>query len=99
MSLYNIAQPAGAMVSSAMQGGLSTNLEGVLGRAEIALARARRVNRKPQIGITPKTFLRCFTFWQLWAIAIAWPIGGNFAPVQFYNLWLKSLTNPDGTKK
>ncbi|KAM5349416.1 hypothetical protein ACJ41O_005921 [Fusarium nematophilum] len=143
MSLYNIAQPAGAMVSSAMQGGLSTNLEGVLGRSgwrwafiingvctiavalaafvilpgyperqnplskfylkprhiEIALARARRVNRKPQIGITPKTFLRCFTFWQLWAIAIAWPIGGNFAPVQFYNLWLKSLTNADGTKK
>lgn len=33
MSLYNIAQPAGAMVSGAMQGGLSTNLEGVLGRA------------------------------------------------------------------
>lgn len=33
MSLYNIAQPAGAMISGAMQGGLSTNMEGVLGRA------------------------------------------------------------------
>ncbi|KAM6511522.1 hypothetical protein FALCPG4_016526 [Fusarium falciforme] len=143
MSLYNIAQPAGAMISGAMQGGLSTNMEGVLGRAgwrwafiingvctiavalvaffllpgypespnrlakfylkprhiEIALARARRVNRKPQIGITPKSFLRCFTFWQLWAIGIAWPIGGNFTPSNYYNLWLKSLKNPDGTKK
>ncbi|KAK2004340.1 hypothetical protein LX36DRAFT_706289 [Colletotrichum falcatum] len=45
---------------------------------EIALARARRVGRKPQIGITPKSFLRCFTFWQLWAFAVAWSIGGNF---------------------
>ncbi|KAM0424309.1 hypothetical protein ACHAPT_010455 [Fusarium lateritium] len=143
MSLYNIAQPAGAMISGAMQGGLSTNMEGVLGRAgwrwafiingvctiavalaaffllpgypespnplakfylkprhiEIALARARRVKRKPQIGITPKSFFRCFTFWQLWAIGIAWPIGGNFAPANYYNLWLKSLKNPDGTKK
>lgn len=32
MSLYNIAQPVGAMLSGAMQGALSTNLEGVLGR-------------------------------------------------------------------
>ncbi|KAF4468692.1 major facilitator superfamily transporter [Fusarium albosuccineum] len=66
---------------------------------EIALARARRVKRKPQIGITLKSFLRCFSFWQFWAIGIAWPIGGNFAPAGFYNLWLKSLTNPDGTKR
>ncbi|KAF4959213.1 hypothetical protein FSARC_10804 [Fusarium sarcochroum] len=143
MSLYNIAQPAGAMLSGAMQGGLSANLEGVLGRAgwrwafiingvctiavalaaffflpgypespnplskfylkprhiEIALARARRVGRKPQIGIDLRSFLRCFTFWQLWAIGIAWPIGGNFTPSNYYNLWLKSLTNADGTKK
>lgn len=35
----------------------------------IAVARGRRVGRKPQIGITVKSFLRCFTFWQLWAIA------------------------------
>jgi ACS family pantothenate transporter-like MFS transporter len=33
MSLYNIAQPTGAMLSGAMQGALSTNLEGVLGRS------------------------------------------------------------------
>lgn len=33
MSLYNIAQPVGAMLSGAMQGALSTNLEGSLGRA------------------------------------------------------------------
>jgi MFS family permease len=32
MSLYNIAQPAGAMLSGAMQGALSTNLEGLHGR-------------------------------------------------------------------
>lgn len=113
MSLYNIAQPTGAMLSGAMQGALSSNLEGVLGRAgwrwaflingvctiavalaafvinpgypervnplakfylkprdvEIALARSRRVGRKPQIGITPKSFLRAFTFWPMWATA------------------------------
>lgn len=33
MSLYNIAQPAGAMLSGAMQGALSTNFEGVAGRS------------------------------------------------------------------
>lgn len=33
MSLYNMAQPAGAMLSGAMQGALSTNLQGALGRA------------------------------------------------------------------
>jgi ACS family pantothenate transporter-like MFS transporter len=33
MSLYNIAQPAGAMVSGAMQGALSTNFEGLHGRS------------------------------------------------------------------
>ncbi|KAJ0319039.1 hypothetical protein Brms1b_004014 [Colletotrichum noveboracense] len=158
MSLYNIAQPAGAMLSGAMQGALSTNFEGVAGRSgwrwafiingactivvalaaffilpgyvglsnaifsapwltqsqperpnplskfymtdrhiEIAVARGRRVGRKPQIGITVKSFLRCFTFWQLWAIAIAWPVGGNFTPASYFNLWLKSLKNSDGT--
>ncbi|KAJ5015916.1 hypothetical protein K4K57_012476 [Colletotrichum sp. SAR 10_99] len=160
MSLYNIAQPAGAMLSGAMQGALSTNFEGVAGRAgwrwafiingactivvalaaffilpgyvglpnaifsapwltqpqperpnplskfymtdrhiEIAVARGRRVGRKPQIGITVKSFLRCFTFWQLWAIAIAWPVGGNFTPASYFNLWLKSLKNSNGTVK
>ncbi|KAK2024917.1 major facilitator superfamily transporter [Colletotrichum zoysiae] len=66
---------------------------------EIALARARRVGRKPQIGITPKSFLRCFTFWQTWAFAIAWSIGGNFTPANYFNLWLKSLKNSDGSVK
>jgi ACS family pantothenate transporter-like MFS transporter len=118
MSIYNIAQPTGAMLSGAMQGALAENFNNVLGRAgwrwafiingactilvalfafiilpgyperqnplskfylkprhiEIALARARRVKRKPQIGITPKTFLRALTFWQLWAFALAWPL-------------------------
>ncbi|KAK1446836.1 major facilitator superfamily transporter [Colletotrichum cuscutae] len=143
MSLYNIAQPVGAMLSGAMQGALSTNFEGLHGRSgwrwafiingvctiavalaaffilpgyperpnplakfylkpkhiEIALARARRVGRKPQIGITIKSFVRCFSFWQLWAFAIAWPIGGNFTPASYFNLWLKSLKNADGSVK
>ncbi|KAL1852413.1 hypothetical protein Daus18300_012172 [Diaporthe australafricana] len=142
MSLYNIAQPAGAMLSGATQGALATTLHGAEGRAgwrwafiingvctiavalaaffllpgyperpnplakfylkprhiEIALARARRVSRKPQIGITLKDFLRCFTFWQLWAFGIAWPLAGNTIPSNYFNLWLKSLKNPDGTK-
>ena len=33
MSIYNIAQPVGAMLSGAMQGALSTNLDGTLGRS------------------------------------------------------------------
>ena len=33
MSLYNIAQPVGAMMSGAIQGPLATNLDGSLGRA------------------------------------------------------------------
>jgi ACS family pantothenate transporter-like MFS transporter len=132
-----IAQPVGAMLSGAMQGALSTNLEGVLGRSgwrwafiingictifvalcaffilpgfperqnplsefypkprhiQIAAARARRVGRKPQVGITAKRFLRCFTFWQLWSVAIPWSIGGNTTPSNYFNLWLKSLKN------
>jgi len=143
MSLFNIAQPVGAMLSGAMQGALSTNLEGVLGRSgwrwafiingvctifialcafivlpgyperqnplsrfylksrhiEIAAARSRRVARKPQIGITPKSFLRCFSFWQLWTIAISWSIGANTTPSNYFNLWLKSLKNASGKPK
>ncbi|KAL4966731.1 major facilitator superfamily domain-containing protein [Aspergillus stella-maris] len=112
MSLYNIAQPVGAMLSGAIQGSLATNLDGSLGRAgwrwafiingvctifialiaffllpgyperpnplaklylkdrhiDIALARARRVGRKPQTGITLKSFLRTFKIWFFWAI-------------------------------
>lgn len=33
MSLYNIAQPAGAMLSGATQGALATTLHGAEGRA------------------------------------------------------------------
>lgn len=143
MSLYNMAQPVGAMLSGAMQGALSTNFDGLHGRAgwrwafiingvctiaiaiagffllpgypdrpnplsrfyltprhiEIAQARGRRVSRKPQIGITVKSFVRCFSYWQLWAMAIAWPFGGNWQPTNYFNLWLKSLSNADGTKR
>ncbi|KAH8898083.1 MFS general substrate transporter [Thozetella sp. PMI_491] len=143
MSIYNIAQPVGAMLSGALQGALSTNLEGSLGRTgwrwafivngvctifvallafiiipgyperpnplakfylkprdlEIALARSRRVGKKPQVGITVKRFFRCFTFWQLWMFGIAWAIGGNTQPATYFNLWLKSLKNSDGTVK
>ncbi|KAJ5621426.1 Major facilitator superfamily domain general substrate transporter [Penicillium herquei] len=143
MSLYNIAQPVGAMLSGSMQGGLSTHLDGALGRAgwrwafiingvitifvalvaffvlpgfvchawflsptillmsreEIAQDRNRRVGRKPQIGITPKTFLRAFKFWHVWMFAIAWSIGTGTTPSNYFNLWLESLTNSDGTAK
>ncbi|KAM5350693.1 hypothetical protein ACJ41O_007198 [Fusarium nematophilum] len=143
MSLYNIAQPTGAMISGAMQGALATNFDGVLGRAgwrwafiingvctilvalgafvllpgyperqnplskfylkpkhmEIAQARVRRIGRKPQAPITIKSFLRCFSFWQLWALAIFWPLGGNMVPSNFFNLWLKSLTNSDASPR
>ncbi|KAJ6033142.1 hypothetical protein N7444_010913 [Penicillium canescens] len=143
MSLYNIAQPVGAMLSGAMQGALSTNLEGVLGRTGwrwafiingvctifvaliafillpgfpdrpnplakfylrpqdlvVAQERTRRIGRDPQVGITIKTFLRCFKFWHIWLFAIAWSIGTNQTPSNYFNLWLKSLKNPDGTRK
>ncbi|PYH91853.1 MFS general substrate transporter [Aspergillus ellipticus CBS 707.79] len=143
MSLYNMAQPVGAMLSGAMQGALSTNLDGALGRSgwrwafiingvctifiallafvilpgfperqnplskfylrprhiQTAIARTKRVGRKPQIGIQPKSFLRCFRFWHLWLFAIAWAIGTGTTPTSYFNLWLKSLKNPDGTAK
>ncbi|KAJ5733589.1 Major facilitator superfamily domain general substrate transporter [Penicillium malachiteum] len=143
MSVYNIAQPVGAMLSGSMQGGLSTHLDGALGRAgwrwafiingvitifvaivaffvlpgfperqnpfskfylsardiEIAQDRNRRVGRMPQIGITPKTFLRTFKFWHVWIFAIAWSIGTGTTPSNYFNLWLESLTNSDGTAK
>ncbi|KAL4946313.1 hypothetical protein BDV06DRAFT_234655 [Aspergillus oleicola] len=143
MSLYNIAQPVGAMLSGAIQGSLATNLEGSLGRTgwrwafiingvctifialiafillpgyperpnplaklylkdrhiDIALARGRRVGRKPQTGITIKSFLRTFKIWFFWAIILAWPIGSNTVPTTYFNLWLKSLQNDDGTVK
>ncbi|KAL4812680.1 major facilitator superfamily domain-containing protein [Aspergillus spinulosporus] len=143
MSLYNIAQPVGAMMSGAIQGSLATNLDGSLGRAgwrwafiingvctifvaliafvlvpgyperpnplskiylkdrhiEIALARGRRVGRKPQTGITIKSFLRTFKIWFFWAIVLSWPIGSNTAPTNYFNLWLKSLKNADGSAK
>ncbi|KAL4784378.1 major facilitator superfamily domain-containing protein [Aspergillus varians] len=143
MSLYNMAQPVGAMMSGAMQGALATNLNGSLGRAgwrwaflingictmfvaliafillpgyperpnplakfylkprhiEIALARARRVGRKAQTGITIKSFFQAFKIWYFWAVVIAWPIAGNTVPGNYFNLWLKSLKNADGTAK
>ncbi|KAJ6019623.1 hypothetical protein N7522_001690 [Penicillium canescens] len=131
------------MLSGAMQGALSTNLEGVLGRTGwrwafiingvctifvaliafillpgfpdrpnplakfylrpqdlvVAQERTRRIGRDPQVGITIKTFLRCFKFWHIWLFAIAWSIGTNQTPSNYFNLWLKSLKNPDGTRK
>ncbi|CAI7606773.1 unnamed protein product [Penicillium bialowiezense] len=143
MSLYNIAQPVGAMLSGAMQGALSTNLDGTLGRSgwrwafiingvctifiallafvllpgfpdrpnplakfylgprdiEVAEARTRRIGRDAQVGIQVKTFLRCFKFWHIWLFSIAWAIGSGITPSNYFNLWLKSLVNPDGTKK
>ncbi|PYH41586.1 MFS general substrate transporter [Aspergillus saccharolyticus JOP 1030-1] len=143
MSLYNMAQPVGAMLSGALQGALSTNLNGTLGRSgwqwaflingictitvallayiavpgfperqnplsriylktrhiETALARTRRVGRSPQVGITPKTFLRALKFWHLWLFSIAWCIGTGTTPTSYFNLWLKSLKNADGTNK
>ncbi|KAJ5923575.1 Major facilitator superfamily domain general substrate transporter [Penicillium verhagenii] len=143
MSIYNIAQPVGAMLSGAMQGGLSTHLDGSLGRSgwrwafiingvctifialvayvllpgfpdrpnplsrlylrprdiELAKRRIHRIGRDPQIGITPKTFLRCFKFWHVWVFSIAWALGTGTTPTNYFNLWLKSLKNPDGTLK
>lgn len=35
----------------------------------------------------------------LTSILVAWPVGGNFTPASYFNLWLKSLKNSDGTVK
>ncbi|KAJ5411339.1 uncharacterized protein N7487_005698 [Penicillium crustosum] len=143
MSLYNIAQPVGAMLSGAMQGALSTNLEGALGRTGwrwafiingvctifiallafmllpgfpdrpnplakfylrprdifVAEERTQRIGRDPQVRINVKTFLRCFKFWHVWLFSIAWSIGSNTTPSNYFNLWLKSLKNADGSLK
>ncbi|KAJ5353770.1 Major facilitator superfamily domain general substrate transporter [Penicillium brevicompactum] len=131
------------MLSGAMQGALSTNLDGALGRTgwrwafiingvctifiallaffllpgfpdrpnplakfylrprdiEVAEARTRRIGRDAQVGIKVKTFFRCFKFWHIWLFSIAWAIGSGITPSSYFNLWLKSLKNPDGTKR
>jgi hypothetical protein len=56
MSLYNIAQPVGAMLSGVMQGALSTNLEGVLGRTGWRWAFIINVSR---LSIFPNIWSRC----------------------------------------
>ncbi|KAF4470471.1 major facilitator superfamily transporter [Fusarium albosuccineum] len=66
---------------------------------DVAVGRTQRIGRKPQWGLTIRTFLRAFTFRQLWVIAIDWPIGGNTAPSNYFNLHLKSLKNSDGSVK
>lgn len=40
---------------------------------DVALARSRRIGREPQRGLTVKSFLRAFTFWELWAVASKTP--------------------------
>lgn len=37
----------------------------------VAKERTRRIGREPQVGITIKTFLRCFKFWHVWLFASA----------------------------
>jgi hypothetical protein len=56
MSLYNIAQPVGAMLSGVMQGALSTNLEGVLGRTGWRWAFIINVSR---LSIFPNIWSSC----------------------------------------
>lgn len=65
----------------------------------IARRRIARVDRKPQKPLTLKSFFNAFKYWQLWAIALCWAYGYNTVPSTFFNLWLKSLKNLDGSKK
>ncbi|KAJ5526216.1 hypothetical protein N7494_012866 [Penicillium frequentans] len=118
-----------------IRGGLSTNLDGTLGRSgwrwafiingvctifialiafvllpgfpdrpnplarlylrpcdiELAKQRINRIGRDPQIGITLKTFLRCFKFWHVWVFSIAWALGTGTTPTSYFNLWLNSV--------
>lgn len=200
MALYDIAQPVGAMLSGAMQGGLSTNFEGLHGRAgwrwafiinvsvwvlhefntqiltkaqgvcTIAIAlvaffvlpgfvshsilsRTIRYNadtcaawpsesisevlshttepwHRPWTSTSSSSeasiWLHCQKLLPLfhvlavmgvwsWVLTpgfsaandngltlllkVAWPFGNNSTPSKYFNLWLKSLTNPDGTSK
>jgi len=65
----------------------------------IARRRIARVKRQPQRPLTFKSFFTAFKYWQLWAIALCWAYGYNNVPSTYFNLWLKSLKNADGTKK
>lgn len=57
---------------------------------DFAIARRRnaRISRKPQVGITVKSFFRAFTFWQLWLIAFVWAFGYNTLPSTMYQVSL-----------
>ncbi|GMK56128.1 hypothetical protein CspeluHIS016_0211840 [Cutaneotrichosporon spelunceum] len=65
----------------------------------IARRRTARVKREPLKPINAKSFLKAFKYWQLWAIAFTWAFGYNIAPSNYFNLWLKSLTLDDGSKR
>ncbi|GJC78489.1 pantothenate transporter FEN2 [Colletotrichum liriopes] len=118
MSLYNIAQPAGAMLSGAMQGALSTNFEGLHGRSgwrwafiingvcTIAVAIAaffilpgypERPNPLAKFYMKPRHIEIALA--RARRVGLAWSIGGNFTPASYFNLWLKSLKNSDGSVK
>ncbi|RDW72814.1 hypothetical protein BP6252_06721 [Coleophoma cylindrospora] len=103
MSLYNIAQPVGAMLSGAMQGALSTNLEGVLGRTGaffILPGFPERQNPLSKFYLKPRHIeIALARSRRLWAFALAWAFGGNTTPANYFNLWLKSLKNADGSTK
>lgn len=65
----------------------------------IARRRVARIGRKPQVPLTVKSFFNAFRYWQLWAIALCWAYGYNTVPSNYFNLWLKSLKNADGSPR
>jgi sugar phosphate permease len=66
---------------------------------EIARRRNRRAKYTPQRPLTLKSFFNAFRYWQVYALVCCWSYGYNTVPSNFFNLWLKSLVNADGSKR
>ncbi|KAJ5994417.1 Major facilitator superfamily domain general substrate transporter [Penicillium sp. IBT 35674x] len=104
MSIYNIAQPAGAVLSGAMQGGLSTNFDGALGRSGWRWAfiiNPDRPNPLSRLYLRPCDIVSDVSWYMAIRTksdySVAWALGTGTTPISYFNLWLKSLKNPHGT--
>lgn len=65
---------------------------------EIAVERMQKVGRNTKRGIVFKDFLNVLKDWRLWLFLAAYCFKAYCSAFSYFNLFLKSLTNADGTK-
>ncbi|CCH44005.1 putative transporter SEO1 [Wickerhamomyces ciferrii] len=64
----------------------------------IALERMERAGRKTKRNMTLKTFISTFTDWKTWSFVLIFAVKGWTIAPNYFNLYLKSLKNSDGSK-